>query len=65
MAAISGSNMPMISLAAQAAVERSKEMAIHALLLDPLTSAVLSPAEIKKMTLEMFAAEAAFLPGYR
>jgi alpha-galactosidase len=65
MAAISGSNMPMISLAAESAIARSKEMAIHALLLDPLTSSVLSPAEIKKMTLEMFAAEASFLPGYR
>jgi alpha-galactosidase len=65
MAAVCASNMPTISLAARAAVERSKEMAIHALLLDPLTSAVLSPAEIKKMALEIFAAESAFLPGYR
>lgn len=65
MAAVSASNMATITIAAQAAVERSKEAAIHALLLDPLTSAVLSPAEIKKMTLEMFAAEAKFLPGYR
>jgi hypothetical protein len=47
MAAVCTSNMPTISLAARAAVERSKELAIYALLLDPLTSAVLSPAEIK------------------
>ena len=32
-------------------------------MLDPLTSAVCSPEEIKQMTLEMFAAEKAFLPG--
>jgi alpha-galactosidase len=65
MAAVSASNMGFIGLGAQAAIERSKEAAIHALLLDPLTAAVLSPAEIKKMVLEMFAAEAEHLPGYR
>ena len=65
MAAISASNMSMIERAATAAVERSKEAAIHALLLDPLTAAVCSPAEIKALTLEMFAAEKAFLPGYK
>lgn len=65
MAAISASNMGFFDLGATAAIERSKEAAIHAMLLDPLTAAVLSPAEIKKMTLEMFAAEADYLPGYR
>ncbi len=40
------------------------QLAIHSLLLDPLTAAVCSPAEIKAMTLELFDAEAAFLPGY-
>jgi alpha-galactosidase len=34
-------------------------------MLDPLTSAICSPAEIKKMTLEMFRAEARFLKGYK
>jgi alpha-galactosidase len=34
-------------------------------MLDPLTAAVCSPAEIKKMTLELFAAEKKFLPGYK
>lgn len=65
MAAVSASNMPSFDLGATAAVERSIEAAIHSLLLDPLTSAVCSPAEIKKMTLELFAAEKDFLPGYR
>ena len=41
------------------------EKAIYALLLDPLTAAVCTPAQIKAMTLELFTAEAAFLPGYR
>jgi alpha-galactosidase len=65
MAAVCSSNMSMFDLAATAAVERSKEAAIHALLLDPLTAAVCSPAEIKAMTLELFEAEEQFLPGYK
>ncbi|HRJ71010.1 MAG TPA: alpha-glucosidase/alpha-galactosidase [Terrimicrobiaceae bacterium] len=65
MAALCSSNMSVFDLGATAAVERSKEAAIHALLLDPLTAAVCSPAEIRAMTLEMFEAEKSFLPGYR
>jgi alpha-galactosidase len=65
MAAICASNMGMYDLGATAAIERSKEAAIHSLLLDPLCAAVCSPAEIKAMTLEMFDAEAEFLPGYK
>ncbi|MEO6848911.1 MAG: alpha-glucosidase/alpha-galactosidase, partial [Chthoniobacterales bacterium] len=65
MAALCASNMGVFDLGATAAIERSKEAAIHALLLDPLTAAVCSPAEIKAMTLEMFAAEKSFLLGYR
>jgi alpha-galactosidase len=65
MAAVCASNMSMFDLGARAAIEKSKELAIYALLLDPLTAACCSPAEIKKMTLEMFRAEARFLKGYR
>ncbi|MEO6874298.1 MAG: alpha-glucosidase/alpha-galactosidase [Opitutaceae bacterium] len=65
MAALCDSNMRMFDLGAQACIERSKELAIYALMMDPLTAAVCSPEEIKKMTLEMFAAEKAFLPGYK
>jgi alpha-galactosidase len=65
MAHICASNMAMYDLAATACVERSKEAAVHALLLDPLTAAMCTPSQIKAMTMEMFAAEAAFLPGYR
>ncbi|MDD5201335.1 MAG: alpha-glucosidase/alpha-galactosidase [Terrimicrobiaceae bacterium] len=65
MAGACVSNMSMFDLGATAAIERSKEAAIHSLLLDPLTATICSPAEIKKMTLELFAAEKAFLPGYR
>jgi len=65
MAALCASNMALIDLGAQAAMEKSIEKAIYALMLDPLTAAVCSPAEIKKMTLELFAAEKEFLKGYR
>jgi len=65
LAALCDWNMRMITTGAIAAIERSKESAVHALLLDPLCSAVLSPGEIRSMTLEMFEAEGEFLPAYR
>jgi len=57
--------MSMFDLAAKSAVEKSKEAAIYSLMLDPLTAAVCSPAEIKALTLELFNAERRFLPGFR
>ena len=65
MAALCASNMAMFDLGAQAAIERSIEKAIYALMLDPLTAAVCTPAQIKAMTLELFKAEKKFLSGYR
>ncbi|MFH1022458.1 MAG: alpha-glucosidase/alpha-galactosidase [Planctomycetota bacterium] len=64
-AALCDWDMRFFDLAAKACVERSREAAGHALMLDPLTAAVCSPAEIKKMTEELFAAEKPFLSGYR
>jgi Alpha-galactosidases/6-phospho-beta-glucosidases, family 4 of glycosyl hydrolases len=65
MANVCATNLGMFDLGAQAAIERSKEAAIHALMLDPLSAAVCTPAQIKAMTLELFEAEKAYLPGYR
>ncbi len=65
MAAVCESNMRFFDLAADAAIHRSIETAIHALSLDPLTSAVCGLAEIRDMTLEMFRAERKFLPGFK
>jgi alpha-galactosidase len=65
MAALSASNMSLFDLGAQAAIELSIEKAVHALLLDPLTAAVCTPAQIKAMALELFKAQAQYLPGYR
>jgi len=64
MAHVCASNMAFFDLAATAAIDKSKEAAIHALMLDPLCQAVLTPREIKAMGLEMFEAEAAYLPGF-
>lgn len=65
MAAICDSNMRMYDLAATACIERSKEAAIHALMLDPLTAACCAPADIRKMAEAMFKAEKKFLKGYK
>jgi alpha-galactosidase len=65
MAAICDSNMRMFDLGADAAIQRSKQLATYALYLDPLTAAVCSPAEIDEMIDRLFEAEAEFLPGFK
>jgi len=65
MAALCRSNLAMFDLAAEAAIHRSKEAAVHALMLDPLTSAVCSPQEIRAMTEELFNTQKRFLRGFR
>lgn len=65
MAGICRSNMAVFDLAAQAAIEKSKELAAQALMLDPLTAAACTPAQIKEMTERLFDAEQAFLEGYK
>lgn len=64
MAHLCASNMAMFDLAATAIVEKSLDAARHALMLDPLTAAILCPAEISKMADELFEAEKLFLPGF-
>ncbi len=65
MANVCATNLGMFDLGAQAVIERSKEAAIHALMLDPLSAAVCTPSQIRAMTLELFEAEKAYLPDYR
>jgi alpha-galactosidase len=64
MAALCASNLAVFDLGAEAAIQRSKELAIHALMLDPLTAAVCTPAQIKQMALEMFEAEQIYLKDF-
>ena len=65
MAALCSANLALFELGARAAIERSRELAVQALMLDPLSAAVCTPAQIKSMALELFQAEKDFLPGYR
>lgn len=65
MAAICAADMYMFEQAAQAAVNRSIEQAIQALYLDPLTSAVCTPKEIREMFLKLYKAEKKFLPNFK
>lgn len=64
MAALCQSNLAMFDLAAEACLNKSIETAIHSLMLDPLTSAACTTTQIRKMVLELFAAEAKYLPGF-
>jgi alpha-galactosidase len=65
MAHVCHSQMAYFDLAAKACIEKSKEAAVHALMLDPLTAAILTPREIRQMTLDMFDAEREYLPGFK
>ncbi len=64
LAALNRSNMAVYELGVKAALEHDRQAALHALLLDPLTAAVCSPAEIKQMFDELFEAEKEYLPGF-
>ncbi len=63
-AALNRSNINVQELAVRAALEGDREKAFQAILVDPLTSAVLSTAEIREMVEEMFQAEAEYLPQF-
>ncbi len=57
LAALNSAHMYVHELMVQAVLERDREAALHALLLDPLTAAVCSPAEIREMFDELWEAE--------
>ena len=64
LAALDAAHMVVHELLVEAVLEHSREAAFHALLLDPLTAAVCSPAEIRSMFDEMWEAEQADLPAF-
>ena len=57
LAALCRSNQAFFELAVDAALNKDKEMAMHALMVDPLTAAVCSLGEIKAMFVELYEAE--------
>jgi len=63
-AALNRTNINVQELGVLAAVEKDKTLAFQAVLMDPLTSAVLTIDETRSMVDEMFEAEAKYLKGY-
>jgi alpha-galactosidase len=57
LAALDAAHMYVHELMIQAVLERDREAALQAMMLDPLTAAVCSPAEIQDMFEEMWEAE--------
>lgn len=64
LAALNRSHMAVHTLMCEALLTRNREAARYALLLDPLTAAVCSPAEISAMFDEMWEAERAYLEPF-
>ncbi len=64
LAALNRAHMAVHTLVCQALLERDKEAARYALLLDPLTAAVCSPAEISAMFDEMWEAQRPYLQPF-
>jgi alpha-galactosidase len=64
LAALNRTNINVQELTVKAALTGDKEAVYHAILLDPLTAAVLTMDEIHSLVDEMFEAEAAYLPQF-
>jgi alpha-galactosidase len=64
LAALDAAHMAVHDLVATAVLEHNAAAAFYALMLDPLTAAVCSPAEIRSMFDEMVEAQTPFLPEW-
>ena len=64
LAAIDTAHVMVHELMATAVLTNDREAALHALMLDPLTAAVCSLAEIRTMFDELVAAERPYLPEF-
>lgn len=64
LALLDQQHMAFHDLVATAVLEQDREAAVHALMIDPLTAAVCSLAEIRQMFDEMAAAQRAYLPEF-
>ena len=65
LAALCRSNMAVYDMTVRAIMNNSYEMAEQALMLDPLTSAVCSLDEIRRMFRELYEAEKEYLPSLK
>ena len=59
------SNIMVQKAAVEGALELNREKIYHAVLLDPNTASICSPAEIREMVDELFEAEAKWLPQFK
>ena len=57
LAALNRSNMAFFELAVEAVLQKDRDMAMRALMVDPLTAAVCSLSEIKAMFDELYEAQ--------
>lgn len=64
LAALDRTSINVQELAVKGSLAGDREMIVHALMLDPLTSTVCTLPEIRNMTAELFAAEAQWLPQF-
>jgi alpha-galactosidase len=64
LALLDAQHMAFHDLVATAVLEQDREAAVHALMVDPLTAAVCSLAEVRQMFEEMVEAERDYLPEY-
>lgn len=64
LAALNRSHMAVHELMARAIIDRDRRSALYALMLDPLTAAVCSPAQIEEMFEEMWAVQRPALAAY-
>jgi alpha-galactosidase len=65
LAALNQSNVGAQELAVRGIVEKDKTKIFQASLLDPLTSAILTIDETRRMVNEMFKAEEKYLKGFK
>jgi alpha-galactosidase len=64
LAALNRTNINVQSLIVEAAINRDREAVYNAVMVDPLTSALLTLDDMRKMVDEMFEAEKQWLPGF-
>lgn len=64
LAALNQTNLNVQQMIAQSVLEKSKELAIQAVMLDPLTASVMELPDIRKMMTELFKTESEWLPDW-
>ncbi|NLO65853.1 MAG: alpha-glucosidase/alpha-galactosidase, partial [Firmicutes bacterium] len=65
LALLNATNMAFFDLAVEAFIQRDRDLALQALIVDPLTAAVCSLSEIKAMFDELYEAEKDYIVELR